>query len=83
MRIHLVKDLAGHADSRRWQVALGKPRGLRFVGGLPVRRHAVVDFTWMDLQPLVTHSYSLDDTAEAFEVAESKAGGAIKVLVTS
>ena len=35
-----------------------------------------------DLDPLVTHRYSLDDVAEAFATASSKAGGAIKVVVT-
>jgi 2-desacetyl-2-hydroxyethyl bacteriochlorophyllide A dehydrogenase len=36
----------------------------------------------VDLAPMVTHSYSLDDAAEAFATSESKAGGAIKVLIT-
>ena len=30
----------------------------------------------------MTHRFSLDDIAEAFETAASKAGGAIKVVVT-
>ena len=34
-----------------------------------------------DLAPLVTHRFSLDDVAEAFETAASKAGGSIKVIV--
>jgi threonine dehydrogenase-like Zn-dependent dehydrogenase len=31
---------------------------------------------------MVTHRFGLDDVAEAFETAASKAGGAIKVVVT-
>jgi 2-desacetyl-2-hydroxyethyl bacteriochlorophyllide A dehydrogenase len=36
----------------------------------------------IDLAPMVTHSYSLDEAAEAFATSESKAGGAIKVLIS-
>ena len=36
----------------------------------------------IDLDPMVTHRFSLDDIGEAFETAASKAGGAIKVVVT-
>ncbi|MGQ0574239.1 MAG: zinc-dependent alcohol dehydrogenase [Pseudonocardia sp.] len=36
----------------------------------------------IDLEPMVTHRFGLDDIAEAFETATSKAGGAIKVVVT-
>ncbi len=36
----------------------------------------------VDLEPMVTHRFSLDDIAEAFETAASKAGGSIKVVVT-
>ena len=35
-----------------------------------------------DLDPLVTHRFSLDDVAQAFETAASKAEGAIKVVVS-
>jgi 2-desacetyl-2-hydroxyethyl bacteriochlorophyllide A dehydrogenase len=35
----------------------------------------------VDLKPMVTHRFSLDDVAEAFETAASKAGGSIKVIV--
>lgn len=35
-----------------------------------------------DLDPVVTHRFSLDDVAEAFSVAASKAEGAIKVVLT-
>jgi len=35
----------------------------------------------VDLEPMVTHRFSLDDVAEAFETAASKAGGSIKVIV--
>lgn len=36
----------------------------------------------VELEPMVTHRFSLDDVAEAFGVASSKSGGAIKVVVT-
>ena len=36
----------------------------------------------VDLEPMVTHRFGLDDVAEAFETAASKAGGAIMVVVT-
>jgi threonine dehydrogenase-like Zn-dependent dehydrogenase len=35
----------------------------------------------VELEPLVTHSFRLEQAAEAFATASSKAGGAIKVLV--
>ena len=35
----------------------------------------------IDLSPMVAHRFALDDVAQAFEVATSKTGGAIKVLV--
>jgi threonine dehydrogenase-like Zn-dependent dehydrogenase len=35
----------------------------------------------LDLAPMVTHRFGLDDVAEAFAVAASKSGGAIKVVV--
>jgi len=35
----------------------------------------------VDLEPMVTHRFSLDDVGEAFETAASKAGGSIKVIV--
>lgn len=35
----------------------------------------------LDLNPMVTHRFSLDDVAEAFATAATKAGGAIKVIV--
>jgi threonine dehydrogenase-like Zn-dependent dehydrogenase len=35
----------------------------------------------VDLEPLVTHTFRLEQAPEAFQTASSKAGGAIKVLV--
>ncbi len=36
----------------------------------------------IDLEPMVTHRFSLNEIEEAFETAASKAGGSIKVVVT-
>lgn len=36
----------------------------------------------VDLAPMVTHRYRLDQVADAFEVSSSKAGGAIKIVLT-
>ena len=36
----------------------------------------------VDLDPIVTHRYSLDDVVTAFETMDTKTDGAIKVLVT-
>lgn len=35
----------------------------------------------IDLAPMVTHTFGLEDVAEAFEMAAEKSSGAIKVLV--
>ena len=35
----------------------------------------------VDLSPMVTHTFTLDQAAEAFQTASSKSGGAIKVLI--
>jgi threonine dehydrogenase-like Zn-dependent dehydrogenase len=36
----------------------------------------------VNLKPLVTHSFSLDDVSEAFKTFQERIGGAIKVVVT-
>lgn len=36
----------------------------------------------VDLDPLVTHRFSLDEIEEAFATAAAKSGGAIKVVVS-
>ena len=36
----------------------------------------------IDVAPMVTHTFGLEDVAEAFETAAEKLGGAIKVMVT-
>jgi len=35
----------------------------------------------IDLAPLITHRYTLEDTLDAFETARTGAGGAVKVLI--
>lgn len=35
----------------------------------------------VDIEPLVTHRFTLDEVEEAFEVASTERGGAIKVLI--
>lgn len=35
----------------------------------------------IDLTPLITHKYTLEDTLDAFETARTGAGGAVKVLI--
>ena len=36
----------------------------------------------LDLAPMVTHRFTLDDVAQAFEVAAGKTDGVIKVVLT-
>ena len=45
------------------------------------RSQELVRIRRLDLEPMVTHRFSLDDVAEAFAIAASKADGAIKVVV--
>lgn len=35
----------------------------------------------IDVKPLITHNYTLEDTLKAFETSKSGAGNAIKVLI--
>ena len=35
----------------------------------------------VDVRPLITHRFSLEQTLEAFETAKTGAGGAIKVVI--
>ena len=35
----------------------------------------------VDVKPLITHRFSLEQTLEAFETARTGAGGAIKVMI--
>ena len=52
--------------------------------GLPVFRAAVdlIANGEIDMSPFVTHSFPLDRVGEAFDLAESKADGALKVSLT-
>lgn len=35
----------------------------------------------IDVKPLVTHNYKLEETKQAFETSRTGAGGAIKVMI--
>ena len=35
----------------------------------------------VDVKPLITHTYKLEESLEAFERAKTMAGGAIKVMI--
>ena len=35
----------------------------------------------VDVKPLITHRFSLEQTLDAFETARTGAGGAIKVMI--
>ena len=35
----------------------------------------------VDVKPLITHRFTLDQTLDAFETARTGAGGAIKVMI--
>lgn len=35
----------------------------------------------VDVKPLITHNYKIEDTKQAFETSRTGAGGAIKVMI--
>lgn len=42
---------------------------------------AMVASGMVDVKPLITHRFKLEETVKAFETAKTGAGGAIKVMI--
>ena len=60
-------------------VASGKVRSLISIG---LSKYLIVKISLqVDVKPLITHRFSLEQTLEAFETARTGAGGAIKVMI--
>ena len=60
-------------------VASGKVSTLISIGH---SKHLFVKISFqVDVKPLITHRFSLEQTLEAFETARTGAGGAIKVMI--
>ena len=60
-------------------VASGKVSTLISIG---LSKYLIVKISFqVDVKPLITHRFSLEQTLEAFETARTGAGGAIKVMI--
>ena len=69
----LVETLDGISDGDLHRAGFG--------GGWTVARVVSHITGRLDLEPMVTHRFSLDDVVEVFAIAASKSDGAIKVIV--
>ena len=43
--------------------------------------HYSLIYVQVDVKPLITHRFALEQTLDAFETAKTGAGGAIKVMI--
>lgn len=59
-------------------VASGKVRSTNINVSLKISNHQLFK---VDVKPLITHRFSLEQTLDAFETARTGAGGAIKVMI--
>ena len=59
-------------------VASGKVRSTNINVLLKISNHQLFQ---VDVKPLITHRFSLEQTLDAFETARTGAGGAIKVMI--